>query len=1047
MKVNKFMSAVLLLVAFMNFVRIDTYAQTDADYDSMLRDLETMMAECTEKGYSTDYEMINYNVIKNFKKYMQEDIENNIDADIIEYNQNCIQELYSEAKENLASYLNGEKLPVKVRKTNVSEMHTNGINIEDSNGPFFSVGYGHGTQIINDIDKLSDFGTDNIQIEVGLTNFQKYPYGWIFTGSYDLDYEVDVSEQKKYGGKYSFKLINNTEAAANSGSCVRFRQIVPAKPNTVYKYGCYSLGTKVSRLTISADNWNDRKYIGPSNIWKKNDYTFKTADNQTEMVFNIVCEGITGIFLDDCYLYETDSAGNICSENLLENPGFENNSAYTGSIKYVTDTLEKAEKNNMCVSLLLSPHYFPSRVDGVTYTDTEQWIKYNIEEPKSREMIEDYLRELLPLLKDYPALQNICLSNEPSYNTTRFYEFYNPRFREYLQTVHKDITSLNKAYNTSYKSFDDVNMPTDLKAHDAICYDWIEFNDKVFADWHKWIANIVREYFPDKPLHSKVSPYFSVWTEDDERIFLSRGTDLEMFDEFSDYAGNDSWNYENDNNSTYRQQMFYYDYLKSVTGKPVYNSEDHPIDEKYTLYSSATRKHIRNHLWQGAVHGRNMSTIWEWERKDYQGERLDSVLDRPDVTAEIGKTYLDMNRLSDKLAEISNEKPRIALMYSKPSRVYDANYSKNLFITYSALNEIGETVGIVSDKSINMLTDYNVLIIPGAENCKKETLNCVERFIKNGGQVIYCGDAFSRDEYNNSIDNSYLCANSHLYTASNTTTAKNTLLKNLHRFGMARMTIQNEVSDGEVSGIDWKYKVEDDRILINITNLSTEKISGLSFYLDGEKLDGTFHELITDSNITETINLDVKTPMLLEYFIEPTAGICNLSYDKNEGKISWLCTSQNYDAVRVYRLNENGTLTFNAETQVNNYKLLSDGTYILRAVKANKEGTSAIITCEASQPFDISIYGVKYTNGRFSGEFVSTNKLNHYASGIMNIELHYEGEWQETYQNSFTIPANRQDTLRLSIPTEKKPDYIMLNIWSDLYSKTPYADCIKIEIE
>lgn len=1047
MKVNKFMSAVLLLVAFMNFVRIDTYAQTDADYDSMLRDLETMMAECTEKGYSTDYEMINYNVIKNFKKYMQEDIENNTDADIIEYNQNCIQELYSEAKENLASYLNGEKLPVKVRKTNVSEMHTNGINIEDSNGPFFSVGYGHGTQVQKDIDKLSGFGTDNIQIETGPTTLQKYPYGWTFCGTYDMDYEVDVSEQKKYSGKYSFKLINNTDAAENSGSCVRYRQIVPAKPNTSYEYGCYSLGTKVGRFTISANDFNDRNYIGPSATWKQNDFTFKTADNQTEMVFNIVCEGITGIFLDDFYLYETDSAGNICSENLLENPGFENNSAYTGSIKYVTDTLDAAEKNNICVSLLLSPHYFPSRVDGVTYTDTEQWIKYNIDEPKSREIIEDYLRALLPLLKNYPALQNICLSNEPSYDTTNFYEFYNPRFRKYLQTVHKDIAALNKAYNTSYKSFDDVNMPTDLKAHDAICYDWMEFNDKVFADWHKWIANIVREYLPDKPLHCKVSPYFSVWTENDARIFLSKGTDLEMFDEFSDYAGNDSWNYDNDNNDTYRQQMFYYDYQKSVTGKPIYNSEDHPIIEKYTPYSPATRKHIRNHLWQGAVHGRNMSTIWEWERNDHNGERMDSILDRPDVIAEVGKTYLDMNRLSEELVEISNIKPRIAIMYSKPSRLYDANYSKNLFITYSALNEIGEKVGIVSDKSINLLTNYDVLIIPGAENCKKETLDCVERFIKNGGQVIYCGDAFSHDEYNNSIDNSYLCDNAYLYTVRNVTEAKDTILKRLHRLGMARMTIQNELSGGDVSNIDWKYTVENDRILINISNLGTEKINGLSFYLDGKKLDGTFHELITDSNITETINLDIKTPMLLEYCIEPTADICNLSYDKNEGKISWLCTSQNYDAVRVYRLNENGTLAMNAETQEDNYKISSDGTYILRAVKANAEGASAIITCESSQPFDISVYGVKYTNGMLSGEFVSTNKLNRYASGVMNIELHYGEEPPKVYQSGFTIPANRQDILRLSIPAEKKPDYIMLNIWSDLYSRTTYADCIKIEIK
>ena len=65
--------------------------------------------------------------------------------------------------------------------------------------------------------------------------------------------------------------------------------------------------------------------------------------------------------------------------------------------------------------------------------------------------------------------------------------------------------------------------------------------------------------------------YFATGAEDANRKKLMQGTDLDYFDTFSDYAGNDTWDFMSDIN-LYYNTMFLYDYQRSVTKKPVYNS-------------------------------------------------------------------------------------------------------------------------------------------------------------------------------------------------------------------------------------------------------------------------------------------------------------------------------------------------------------------------------------------------------------------------------------------------------------------------------------------
>jgi hypothetical protein len=68
--------------------------------------------------------------------------------------------------------------------------------------------------------------------------------------------------------------------------------------------------------------------------------------------------------------------------------------------------------------------------------------------------------------------------------------------------------------------------------------------------------------------------------------------------------------------------MFYktawYDFMGDVKDAPIFNSEDHIIGDRSKLYSDKENAwlaaFVGADMWQGAIHGRDASTIWVWER-------------------------------------------------------------------------------------------------------------------------------------------------------------------------------------------------------------------------------------------------------------------------------------------------------------------------------------------------------------------------------------------------------------------------------------------------
>jgi hypothetical protein len=166
--------------------------------------------------------------------------------------------------------------------------------------------------------------------------------------------------------------------------------------------------------------------------------------------------------------------------------------------------LDLAAQNDVAVNLLISPHYFPGwaleRYPGLTECGLT-FNKHCIDAPESREIYERYMRALMPLIANHPALHSICLSNEPQYDGRCKHSLV--AFHKWLAQKHQSIDRLNGIYGKQYSSFDQVPFPEE-GADRAPWFDYYRFNQDRFLEFHEFLRDLIHEFDPDLPVHAKV---------------------------------------------------------------------------------------------------------------------------------------------------------------------------------------------------------------------------------------------------------------------------------------------------------------------------------------------------------------------------------------------------------------------------------------------------------------------------------------------------------------------------------------------------------------
>jgi beta-galactosidase GanA len=263
-----------------------------------------------------------------------------------------------------------------------------------------------------------------------------------------------------------------------------------------------------------------------------------------------------------------------------------------------------------------------------------------------------------------------------------------PKFVKYLQEVHGEIAKLNALYGTTYKTFEEVAVPTSYSMpakpnEQRAYYDWCRFNQVNFAEWHRWMNQIVKSIDPAAKTHTKTLVIHAF-----QQNLVHFGVDPELMCEVTDIAGCDNFvGFDNTSLTSWTSVEFYYDLLNSFRNQPVFNSESHFIPDGLPP-AHIPAENSRAVMWQSALHHVGATTIWVWNEP--APGLLGNIYLRPANIYGVGQALLDANRLSGELAAINQARPRVALLYSQPSIFWESGYGGSIMNLHTQLKFVGE---------------------------------------------------------------------------------------------------------------------------------------------------------------------------------------------------------------------------------------------------------------------------------------------------------------------------------------------------------------------
>ncbi len=490
----------------------------------------------------------------------------------------------------------------------------------------------------------------------------------------------------------------------------------------------------------------------------------------------------------------------------------------------VVKVLDEAAKYNVMVNILLSPHYFP----GWAYAKWPELARgggnpgYCVDAPEAKQVIEKFLRIVIPMFKDKPALHSFCLSNEP--NFSRSQDCVNTRklWAQYLAKAHGTVAALNACYGSHYAAFADVPIPG---LNQPEYYDYCIFNEQRFATWHKWMADVIHSIAPHALVHAKIQLEAAVLSRWYHKS--SWGIDPELFAQDMDLNGNDDIILEPDAGSEWalqwQLQNIGYDIQRSMAAKPIFNSENHPTLDGYTGYVEP--EHFRTALWQGAIHGQGATTIWVWERtSDPHNCLYGNVMDRPGCAEAVGVTCLDLNRFAEQVAALQRVKAPVAIVYSGTSMKPDRRYSRSVETIYTALDFSGIKLDFISERQLlaGKGRRYKLIVVPDAAQLLPRAADALGRL--RGARLALAGDALAKDCYGEDPPAGELArlrAGALLLDA--TLSAKQlqpVLGRELTKLGvLPKWRFVDATTDEPVWGVEWLPTKVGGRTVINVVNL------------------------------------------------------------------------------------------------------------------------------------------------------------------------------------------------------------------------------------
>jgi len=489
--------------------------------------------------------------------------------------------------------------------------------------------------------------------------------------------------------------------------------------------------------------------------------------------------------------------------------------------------LDLAAEHDVAVNLLISPHYFPQwakDADPAHDECGEGFIKFCIEAPNTRLVMEKWLDALMPRIAGHPALHSICLSNEPQYRGKCAYD--RARFQAWLKEKWGSIRKANKVYGTHYRRFEDVDLPGDGSRGYGLFFDACRFNQDRFLAFHDMLREYVHRHDPELPVHVKIMSHAF---EDPGRFEV--GIDYERFNQLDRIAGNDCvYAFSGDRQAPHACEwltmaMNYSLQHCTAPDSPVFNSENHLIADGDARYMPET--YIRTVYWHEALHGQGATTTWVWERAQ-DGDFAENILTRANCVRALGQVALDLSRLAPEVHALSRAKADVAILYAYSSLLPSMDYVEEARAAFEGAYFTGAVCDFVTERqaAAGALAQYKLVIATRAAHTPDAVFRAFQDYIRNGGTVMTVGPCFTHDEYGHARRKELVrSGNGRLivYPEPLTPRAYRDIIDRLlDRAGAARPVRLEDTYGEPVWGVHLRAAAYRGQLLVSLLNLSHE---------------------------------------------------------------------------------------------------------------------------------------------------------------------------------------------------------------------------------
>ena len=394
-----------------------------------------------------------------------------------------------------------------------------------------------------------------------------------------------------------------------------------------------------------------------------------------------------------------------------------------------------------------------------------RFMFYDMDHPEARRITCLMIERVARAIRGLPGATCYDLWNEAAFN--KMSKRGLKKFRQAMRKQYGTIDRLNAAWRTNCPDFNEIIPVTRAPSKPAAYMDWVRWNNARFTEYVAEMRAAVRRGDPKALTTVKLSneevvvgtrnhAYRTQATSRHnmgvDRWALARLLEIQGCDTrptllSPDYAF--AWRYPG----------MAYDLQRSMAPtKPIDDSEWHGVQTVYYQNVDQPAEFLNAALWFSYLHGVDMNLIWWWSRKGTEPKTKwfeGSLTTQPQLLDAFGRNSVLVQRFAREIVAFQEAKPRVRILFSKPSAILDLHYLDTMRDAYESLSWLSVPVGFVTEEMLLGGFDaLDVLVVPAARHASAGVREAVARLARSGVGVVMIGEGCLRlTPHGRAIDN------------------------------------------------------------------------------------------------------------------------------------------------------------------------------------------------------------------------------------------------------------------------------------------------------